>query len=74
METRIETTLEKDGTLTLEQLPFQAGDTVEVIVRAKTHEAQSPRRFALRGTPVSYISPFEPVGGNDWESFHDANC
>lgn len=29
---RVETTLTQDRTLTLEGLPFQAGDTVEVIV------------------------------------------
>ncbi len=29
---RIETTISQDGTLTITDLPFQAGDAVEVIV------------------------------------------
>ncbi len=31
---RVEATIEQDGTLTLENLPFHAGEVVEVIVLA----------------------------------------
>ncbi len=68
MDTQIETTLEKDGILTLENLPFRAGDVVEVTVRAKADTAGPERRLTLRGTPVSYVAPFEPVAADDWES------
>jgi len=38
---KIETVLTEDGTLTLQGLPFHAGDTVEVIIlQAKTPQRQ----------------------------------
>ena len=64
---RIETTLQKDGTLTLDGLPFHAGETVEVIVLPKA----TPRNigaYLLRGTPVTYTAPFEPVASDEWEA------
>ena len=64
---RIETTLTQDGTLTLDHLPFQAGETVEVIVL--THSASPPAqdRYSLYGTVIEYHDPFEPVAEADWE-------
>ncbi|HEX8237635.1 MAG TPA: hypothetical protein VF600_16880 [Abditibacteriaceae bacterium] len=38
---RIETTIQQDGTLTLQHLPFQAGEPVEIIVLARAPEASS---------------------------------
>lgn len=64
---RIETTLTENGTLTLEHLPFQAGETVEVIVLPNV-SANSPRRYPLRGTPLQYQEPMEPVAEQDWEA------
>ena len=53
---RVETTLTLDGTLTLEHLPFRAGEEVEVIVLPQA--AALPRsRYPLRGTPVDYQGP-----------------
>lgn len=67
METRIETTLQQDGTLTLKDLPFQAGETVEVIVTHKP-TSHNGNQYPLRGSEVIYIEPFEPVAVTDWES------
>jgi len=68
MGTRIEATLEKDGTLTLKNLPFHAGDVVEVTINPKTDTTRQKGRQRLRGTPISYKAPFEPVAADDWES------
>lgn len=54
---RIETVLEQDGTLTLIDLPFQAGETIEIIVLAQRPSAPSENRYPLRGTPISYDEP-----------------
>jgi hypothetical protein len=59
----LETTVQQDGTLVLEHLPFSAGQQVEVIILP-----QSPRSYALRGTPVRYDKPTEPVADEDWEA------
>lgn len=64
---RIRTTLEQDGTLTLKNLPFHAGETIEVIMltkRSPSHRGAYP----LRGTPVTYTDPFEPVGEGEWDA------
>lgn len=64
---RVETTLTQDGTLTLEHLPFQAGETVEVIVLTNVSSSSVQDRYPLRGTSIEYVDPLEPVAEQDWE-------
>jgi hypothetical protein len=64
---RIQTTLEHDGTLTLRNVPFRAGETVDVIILLKQPPADRGV-CSLRGTPVTYSDPFEPVGVDDWDA------
>lgn len=67
---RIETTLTQNGTLTLDHLPFQAGETVEIIVlttaSAETRSFQD--RSSLHGTLLEYQDPLEPVAEQDWDA------
>ena len=63
---RIET-LTQDGRLTLDQLPFRAGETVEIIVRTSLSESPAQDRNLLHGTVTKYLDPFEPVAEADWE-------
>ncbi|HET8629576.1 MAG TPA: hypothetical protein VFL91_19335 [Thermomicrobiales bacterium] len=62
---RVKLTIERDGTLTLRDIPFQAGETVEVIILAQPSPPE--RRYPLRGTPVRYDRPTEPVAEEHWE-------
>ena len=64
---RLETILTQNGTLVLHSLPFQAGELVEVIILAKTPISPAHNRYPLRGLPVTYINPAEPVAQADWE-------
>jgi hypothetical protein len=64
---RVETTLEQDGTITITGLPYHAGETVEVLIVPKHLERDQPA-YRLRGTPVSYADPFEPVADGDWDA------
>ena len=64
----IETTIVKDGTLVLEGLPFQAGDSVEVIILTRVSKAISEDPYPLHGVPIIYEDPTEPVGVGDWEA------
>jgi hypothetical protein len=59
---KIETVLAEDGTLTLTGLPFRAGDRIVVIVLG------IPQDYPLRGQPVRYDNPTEPVAQGDWEA------
>jgi hypothetical protein len=65
-EHRIEATLERDGELTLEGLPFHAGEHVEI--RIVPMPDVTDRRRALRGKPVALVDPFAPVAEADWDA------
>ena len=65
---KTETTLTKDGVLTLSELPFRAGDRVEVIVLACSPSSPESAPYPLRGQPIHYDRPLEPVAPEDWEA------
>ncbi len=65
---RIHRQVESDGTLKLENLPFQPGEKVEVIVLAEERGARDERRYPLRGTPLIYHDPTAPVAESDWQT------
>jgi hypothetical protein len=63
---RIEAVLSEDGKLSLEQLPFRAGQAVEVIVLPIAGPpSASP---SLRGAVVRYDRPTDPVAEADWDA------
>lgn len=70
---KIEALLDEDGTLVLKDLPFRAGDVVEVIfleraIQTKQEKPQTSFDYPLKGTVRQYNKPFEPaVSPEDWE-------
>jgi len=73
---KIEVVLTEDGTLTLQGLPFHAGDAVEVtILETKTpqHQAQQLPQLGTNPYPLHnkqpyrYDDPTEPLALEDWE-------
>jgi len=65
---RIETIVQKDGSLTVKDLPFQTGEVVEVIILPQRSIGTIPKAYPLRGTKVEYYDPFEPVSESDWDA------
>ena len=65
---RVTMTLKKDSTLTLDDLPFVAGETAQVVIVAEPAASTGLDRYPLRGTPIQYVEPTEPVPEGDWES------
>jgi len=65
---RVETTLQQNGTLILSDLPFQAGETVEVIILVQPPIALERQRYPLHGVPIRYVDPTEPVAHAGWEA------
>lgn len=63
---RVEITLAKDGTLTLTNLPFHAGDTVEVVILPRPQKPTGQNRYPLHGQPIQYVNPTDPVAEEDW--------
>jgi hypothetical protein len=65
---RTEATVGEHGTLLLQNLPFEPGQPVEVLVVSKRRtEAEEPSR-SLLGSVLLYSDPFEPVAGEEWEA------
>ncbi len=62
---RIEATLAEDGKLSLERLPFRAGQAVEVIVMPTAQVV--PNSHPLHGAILRYDLPLEPVADADWD-------
>jgi hypothetical protein len=62
---RTEAVLSEDGKLSLDNLPFRAGQAVEVIVLAATPRP-APVAHPLRGMVVRYDQPTAPVAEGDW--------
>jgi hypothetical protein len=61
---RIETVISEDGKLSLDQLPFRAGQLVEVIVLPTA--SPTPTGPSLRGTVLHFDQPTAPVAEADW--------
>ena len=67
---RIETAVAEGGRVILENLPFPAGQAVEVIVLPRGAAAESPA-YPLRGKPIIYYDydPFGPAAPEeDWDA------
>jgi hypothetical protein len=63
---RTEAVLLEDGKLTVNNLPFRAGQTVEVIVLPAARPVVSADH-PLRGMVLRYENPTGPVADSDWD-------
>lgn len=64
---RIETTVQSNGKVVLENLPFDEGEKIEVIVLES--KSNSPTESeSLAGKLLKYENPFEPAAVEDWEA------
>ncbi len=65
---RIKTAITESGKLSLQNLPFKAGDEVEVIIRQQNKTVDS-EAFPLQSTVLNYEDPFEPaISPEDWNA------
>jgi len=67
---RVETVVQVDGSLILQNLPFSVGEPVEVIVLPQSAAQPKTESRSLRGLPIIYHQdPFAPaVPEEDWEA------
>lgn len=72
---RIETRVDENGAVHLTGLPFQPGDSVEVIVLERAAAVTPQKRhFTMRGLPHAYVDPLEPaVSEADWEVYNPSS-
>ena len=64
---RTKAIVSENGSLTIERLPFPAGKPVEVVVFPARNQSAVGGRYPLRGTPIQFDDPVEPIGESDWE-------
>ena len=65
---RIETSLTKNRALLLQDIPFAAGEMVEVIVLRHKATKNNQPTYPLRGQPIQYEDPFGGIAENEWEA------
>ena len=64
---KVEVTVSDNGTVLIDNLPFQAGDKVEVFVRSREPVIDKIDPYPLRGTPIRYVDPFKSVAEDAWD-------
>ena len=64
---RLEIALTENGKITLDNLPFQAGETVEIVISLQQKISSPHNSFPLEGSVSHYDDPFEPVAEDEWE-------
>ncbi len=60
--------MSKSGILTLKNLPFTAGEMLEIIIIPKPRVKHDEKRYPFWGKPVTYHSPADSVAEADWEA------
>ena len=58
---RVEVKVQQSGSLTLSNLPLQVGEEIEVIILVRPPRAKARNPYPLRGLPITYLDPTEPV-------------
>lgn len=65
---RVEKVIQSKGTIVLEDLPFDEGETVEIVI-LKSGAEDKKNRYPLHGTRYKYENPFDSnVRLEDWEA------
>jgi hypothetical protein len=59
--------IQRNGELRLSDLPFQEGDEVEVVILHREPVQTRKNPYPLRGLPIRYENPTEPLPEDDWE-------
>ncbi|MDE0297881.1 MAG: hypothetical protein OXN17_04565 [Candidatus Poribacteria bacterium] len=65
---RVETVISQDRAVIIKDSPFRVGELVEVIILQCPPKRSENEQHPLRGMPITYISPTEPVAQEDWRA------
>ncbi len=58
----------KSGVLTLTNLPFSAGEKIEVIIIPRLKPKHETTRYPFWGKSITYLDPTAPATEEDWEA------
>jgi hypothetical protein len=66
---RVESVVESKGRVLLENLPFEEGKTVEIIILEANEKGVVIKPNPIKGSLLKYDNPFEPAcPPEDWEA------
>lgn len=66
---RIESVVLPNGLISIENVPFEEGESVEVIILESRKSDGDKVHHSLKGSVLRYDSPFEPAcSPEDWEA------
>lgn len=66
----IEHTIEESGALTIKNLPFNAGEKIEVIIIPRSKFKTDKKKYPFWGKPIKYPNPTDPaVAEADWDVY-----
>ena len=65
MQYQVKTRIEPAGTIVLHDLPFHEGEPVLVVVKTCLPQVEK-QSYSLRGLPLEYANPFDPVADDEW--------
>jgi hypothetical protein len=60
--------VQEDGSLVVRHLPLAVGEEVEIIVLVQEAPGKAGERYPLRGLPLEYDRPTEPVAESEWDA------
>lgn len=63
-----ELTMRKNRELTLDNLPFAAGEHIEVILIRRSQLQREQNRYPFWGKSYTYLDPTASVTEEDWEA------
>jgi len=64
----VQATVGAHGSVTLDQLPYDPGQRVDVTISPISSQVtDQTRRYSLSGLKVEYEQPFESVAADEWE-------
>lgn len=65
----VQATVGAHGSVTLDQLPYEPGQRVDVTISPiRSQVTDQTRRYSLSGLKVEFEQPFESVAADEWEA------
>jgi hypothetical protein len=55
--------------LTIKNLPFNAGEKIEVIIIPRSKFKTDKKKYPFWGKPIKYPNPTDPVAEADWDVY-----
>jgi len=62
---KTKTIIKRNHKIEIENLPFDDGEEVEIIISQKNENGNIKKNYLMIGEPLTYIDPYKPVAEDD---------